>query len=204
MTTLNATPDQKPAGETPAGAQSATETATAAFDFDAWLQSQPEETRSGLAAHLNGLQTTLQKERDARKALEKAQKDAEKAKKDAETASLAEQQKWEPLAKQLQTRIGEHENTIAGLQEQATKAERYEKALKAQLDVARAGLPAHIIALLDKLDTADQLEYIAANAEALKVKPVSQIPPPPTPPANGDGKLPPAEQREKAFKIRSF
>lgn len=100
----------------------------------------------------------------------KAEKDREKEKEDADNARLVEQKKFEELSQKQSEKIVEYEKQLAELALVKETADRYEKALKAELDAQKKGLPAHILALLDKLDVADQLEYIAANAETLKVK----------------------------------
>lgn len=51
----------------------------------------------------------------------------------------------------------------AQFEEKAKSAERYQEALNKLLTTQRAGLPEGIIKLLDKLDPADQLEWIAEN-----------------------------------------
>ncbi len=64
-------------------------------------------------------------------------------------------------------------DSLTELTPKAQRAERLEAALAAQLEASRKDLPAHIIGLLDKLDTADQLEWIATNREALAQPAVS-------------------------------
>lgn len=62
---------------------------------------------------------------------------------------------------------------VEELSPKATQADRYEQALQAHLDAQRKGLPAHITALLDKLDAPDQLTWIAENRESLTAPAVS-------------------------------
>lgn len=130
--------------------------------------------------------------------LEQAQRTAEaKAQKDREAAeaeSLKEQSKFKELAEQREKQLAELEPVKA-------KAERYEAALKAHLEVERQNLPAHITALLDKSDPADQLEWIAANRDALikaegddKAKPPAQK----MPNARPNNGKPTAEDDQKA------
>lgn len=90
------------------------------------------------------------------KVQEKARKEAEKA----EAERLKKGQEWEQLAEQRQQRIDE-------LEPIKERAERYEAALKKRLATEREGLPKHIIALLDRLDPAEQLEWLADNHEAI-------------------------------------
>lgn len=117
--------------------------------------------------------------------LDRAQRTAEaKAQKDREATeaeALKEQSKFKELAEQREKQLAELEPVKA-------RAERYEAALKTHLDAERKSLPAHITGLLDKLDPADQLEWIAANREALGEpgeKPPAAKGTPPTPKPNG-------------------
>jgi colicin import membrane protein len=94
------------------------------------------------------------------KRLKKAEEDRQKAADKAAEDRAKEQGEWEKVARQ-------HETKAAELEPFKVKAERYEAALTAMLETQRKDLPAHITALLDKLDPAEQLEWIAANREAL-------------------------------------
>ncbi len=58
---------------------------------------------------------------------------------------------------------------VTELEPSAAQVQRYEAALKKHLDAARKDLPEHITALLDKLPVDEQLDWIAANQDALKV-----------------------------------
>jgi hypothetical protein len=93
----------------------------------------------------------------------KSEEAAAKAATEAEQKRLADQQEWQKLA---EARAQE----LAALEPVKAQAERYEAALKAQLEALRKPLPAHILTLLDALDPAAQLEYIAANQEQLVPK----------------------------------
>lgn len=79
----------------------------------------------------------------------------------ARQAALAEQGQHQQLAEERARRIAE-------LEPEAQAAARYRAALEAQLTASKKDLPPHITALLDKMDPADQLEYLAANADALR------------------------------------
>lgn len=85
---------------------------------------------------------------------------AEKARKVAEEQALKEQGQFKTLAEQ-------HAARVAELEPRAGQVERFEKALKAQVDELRKGLPAHLTTLLDKMDAVEQLEYLAANRAKL-------------------------------------
>lgn len=90
-----------------------------------------------------------------------AETKAQREREAAEAESLKEQSKFKELADQ-------REKQLADLEPFKDKAERYEAALKTHLDAERKSLPGHITALLDKLDVAEQLEWIAGNREAIE------------------------------------
>jgi hypothetical protein len=97
---------------------------------------------------------------------EETRKGEAKAKKEreaAEAAQLADQQKWQELA-------GKHEAKVKELEPLAERVAKLTTALEKLLVKEREGLPKHVTTLLDKLDPAEQLEYIAANREALGVR----------------------------------
>ena len=87
---------------------------------------------------------------------------AEKAKADED--ALKKQGDWQKLHEQEKARAD-------GLETFKTKAEKSEAALTKILTREREGLPKHIVTLLDKMDPAEQLEYIAENRDALTAKP---------------------------------
>jgi hypothetical protein len=89
-----------------------------------------------------------------------AETKAQREREAAEAEALKEQQKFKELAEQRERQLAEIEPFKA-------KAERYEAALTTMLETECKGLPAHITALLDKLDPAEQLEWIATNRDAL-------------------------------------
>lgn len=110
----------------------------------------------------------------------KSEAAAQKLKDESEAAALAEQQKWQELAQK-------HEKTIADLTAKLAESEalketfgNYETVVKKYLETERAGLPEHIVALLDKLDPVAQLEYISTNKDSLKPnrKPLPETPDP--------------------------
>jgi hypothetical protein len=69
---------------------------------------------------------------------------------------------------EMETEAEKYQREVEKYKPQAEKAERYEGALKTYLDQERDGLPPHITALLDRMDVADQLEWLSANKEHLK------------------------------------
>lgn len=98
----------------------------------------------------------------------RAEDSQRKAADDADAKRLAEQQEFKALADKHAARVTE-------LEPYQAKAERYETALKALLAEERKAVPDHLAPLLDRMDPADQLEYLAANRDKL------------VPPANGHG-----------------
>lgn len=171
----------------------------APLDFAAWLAAQPEDVKKLLDGHTAGLRSALDKEREAHKVLEKSQRDVEAAKKAAEEEALKQKQEWKTLAEQREAKLKELEPVPAQLEQLQGTVERYKKALESQLAESRKGLLPHLVALLDKLDPVEQLEYLAANQEALKKPPVGV---PPTPSPTGDGKLSDDERRKRSFRPR--
>ena len=90
----------------------------------------------------------------------KAKKEAELAAQAAEEARLAQEKEWQQLAEKRQARIQE-------LEPLSEDVDRYKGAVTSLLEQRRAGLPDHIITLLDKLDPVEQLQWIAENADKL-------------------------------------
>lgn len=108
-------------------------------------------------------------ERERKKSDDKAQK----AKEEAEAKALEEQQKFQELAEKRGTKVTELETSVTDLTtklETATaKAERFEAALNGLLEKQRKAVPEHLVALLDKLDPVEQLEWLASNTDKLTV-----------------------------------
>lgn len=111
--------------------------------------------------------------------------------KKAEEARLAEQQKWQELAERYK---GEAE----GLKPHQDKATRYETALTAILETERKGLAKHVLELLDNLDPAAQLEYIAKHRDTLR----PQSPPDINGASKGSGKTPLSDAEKREFAAR--
>lgn len=86
--------------------------------------------------------------------------DAEKGRRQAEEAALAEQGKWKEIAEA-------HAAEISRLSPAAARVSRLEAVLEKQLQAALVGIPDHIKPLLDKLDVAERLEYLAEHRAAL-------------------------------------
>jgi hypothetical protein len=129
------------------------------------------------------------------KEAEKKLADLDNATKAAETARLKEQGEYKTLAEKAAARVAELEPLAEAIQ-------RKDGVIKQFLDAERKGLPKHILALLDKLDPTDQLEYIAANRADLKPKGNG---PPETPKADGEhDKISDEERRKRAYQATSL
>lgn len=102
-------------------------------------------------------------EREQKKADQKAQK----AREDALAEQAAKNGEWQQLAEQRAARLTDMETQLATLEATTTKAQRYEQALGKQVETLRKDVPKHLLPLLDKLDVAEQLEWLAANREQL-------------------------------------
>jgi hypothetical protein len=98
----------------------------------------------------------------------KAQTAAEKARADAEAEAAKKNGEWQKLAEQREQELAALNQRIADLEPVTGKAERYEKALQSYLTEAKKAVPAHVLALLEKLPVDEQLAYIAANAANFK------------------------------------
>lgn len=96
--------------------------------------------------------------RDWKKEQEQAATERKKEADKAERERLKQQEEWQKLAEQ-------HEARVAELEPLAERVTRYEGVITALLEKQREGVPEFVQPLLDKLDPADQLEYIAANQE---------------------------------------
>lgn len=138
------------------------------IDFSEWLKSQAEDIQAAFGEYTAGLQSALKKERDDRKALEKAQKDAAELKAAEEKKRLEEQGQYKALAEEAARERDAHAARVKELEPLAETVKRQGEALKRFLDEERKGLPKHVLTLLDKLDPVDQLEYIAANRAELR------------------------------------
>lgn len=77
---------------------------------------------------------------------------------------LAEQAQWQTLAEQRAADLATAATERDALRQRSAT---YETALKAILETQRKGLPQHLLTLLDRLDPAEQLQYLATNATEL-------------------------------------
>lgn len=131
-----------------------------------------------------------------KRATESAERKAARERQEAEERAASEQGEFKKLADQRQARIAELEPFEA-------QATRYGAALTKLLDAQRKDLPGHITALLDKLDPAEQLEWIAANQEALKPAQAGTTAVPGTPRANGQAPTRDQLVKDKVDKLRA-
>jgi hypothetical protein len=94
----------------------------------------------------------------------KADSDAAKARREAEEAAAAEKGEYQKLAEQRAQRITALEAQVAEAGTVQQRADRLEAALTAHLTAQRKGIEDKgVLELLDKLDAADQLEWIAKH-----------------------------------------
>lgn len=142
---------------------------------------------------------------DARKeGRDKAAREAEDARRtaedEAEQKRLEEQKEFEKLANDRKAKLDALEAQVKTLAEQN---EKYVSAIKAKLEAERKGLPDHIMALLDKLDPVDQLEWLAGNAEAAKKPSGAQSPGTPTRPRKPSEPPDPGKlEKQERFGVR--
>ena len=100
----------------------------------------------------------------------KAQEMAQKAREQAEAEAAQRNGEWEKLAQQHAAKLAAIEPELEAIK---PKLERYEKALTSQLEAQRKALPKPILSLLDNLDPASQLEWLASNKEAIQASAVA-------------------------------
>ncbi len=134
----------------------------------------------------------------------KTEEATRKAAADAEAEAAKKNGEWQKVAEAKEREIAENAKKLAELDAISGKASKFETALQKQLENLRKDLPASITALLDKLDAAEQLEWLAANRESLTKKGPDGVPP--TPPPNGDGDSKATEEARKTFQrqLRSW
>lgn len=111
-------------------------------------------------------------EREQKKAEQKAQK----AREDVLAEMAAKNGEWQQLAEQRAAKIADLETQAATLDATTTKAQRYEQALAKQVEALRKDVPKHLAPLLDKLDVVEQLEWLAANRDAVAPKQPNGVP----------------------------
>lgn len=128
-------------------------------DDSAGTESQSNAGKTFTQAELeNIIKDRLKRQKDAIDAQKAKEKD------DADKAALADQQQFKALAEKHEARVKELEPVEA-------KATRYADVLGKYLTEQRKGLSAPVLKLLDKMDVAEQLEWIVENkAEITKAQ----------------------------------
>ncbi|PKN85438.1 MAG: hypothetical protein CVU46_11035 [Chloroflexi bacterium HGW-Chloroflexi-8] len=172
----------------------AKQTAASGTGNDPGKQTQQSDSNNGnppAAAITFATEAEFQKKVDEllKDRLERESKKSEEAKKKAAADAAADAAKqngeWEKVAKQREIELGDILKKVESFDSVQEQLKRYQDALTKNLETQRTGLPDPIIKLLDKLDVAEQLEWLAVNKEAVLKKSPDGVPP--TPPANGSG-----------------
>ena len=136
--------------------------------------------------------------------LDRAQKQADakaqRAREEAQAEAAAKNGEWQQLAEQRAAKIAELETQAAALDATTTKAQRYEQALSKQVEVLRKDVPKHLLPLLEKLDVVEQLEWLAANRDAIAPKQPNGVPATP----RAQGGMDAAAQAEARQQAASF
>lgn len=136
------------------------------------------------------------------RAKRKAESDQAKAREEAERAALAEQGKWKELAEKHATEAQEARTALEAAKAYKDTADRYKAALEARVAADKKDLPPAILALLEKSDVADQMEWLAANLASIKSSAVD-TPKVGTPPRNvgSKGQQPVAPVIERKYTL---
>jgi HD-GYP domain-containing protein (c-di-GMP phosphodiesterase class II) len=102
------------------------------------------------------------------RAKRKAETEQSKAREEAERKALAEQGEWKTLAEKHATEAQEARTALEAAKGYKDTADRYKAALEARVAADKKDLPESILALLNKSDVADQMEWLAANLASIK------------------------------------
>lgn len=90
-----------------------------------------------------------------------------RAKEEAEAEALKKNQEWQALADVNAKKADELAARVAQLEPVGEQVERYRSALERSLAAEKKDLPKHVLVLLEKLDPVEQIDYLAANRDAL-------------------------------------
>lgn len=105
---------------------------------------------------------------------------AEREKREAAAQALKDNQKFEELSKTQEAQLTEATATIATLTTErdglAERLKAADAAIGAILTTQKKDLPKHITALLERMTPAEQLSYLADNAEDIKRGATSAVP----------------------------
>lgn len=132
----------------------------------------------------------------------KTEKAAAAAKAKAEADALKEQGKFQELAEQQAKELAELAPLRDQLETEKAETERYKSIVTAMLESQRASLPAPIIALLDRLEPPDQLEWINANAAELTGKDGDTKLGIKASPKGDNGRIDDEEARRQTYRVR--
>ncbi len=117
------------------------------------------------AEYVKTLRAEAAKYRTELKSLKAADEHRQREAAMADEQRMKEQAKWQELAEKRQA---ERDALAAERESLVGKFDAYATAVTSILDNQKKGLPKHIVALLDKLDPVEQLQYIADNADELR------------------------------------
>lgn len=148
---------------------------------DAAAQAHPEITFATEAEFQKRVDDMLKERLERERA--KTEKAAQKAREEAQAEAAAANGEWQKLAEQRAAKVAELEQQVASLEAATATAGRYEAALRVQVDALRRDVPKHLLPLLDRLDVAEQLEWLAANRTETAKTQTAGVPP--TPRAQG-------------------
>jgi hypothetical protein len=134
----------------------------------------------------------------------KAEETAKKAAADAAAEAAKKNGEWQVLAEQREKELKETAEKMESFEKTQQLAKRYEESLKKNLEVQRTGLPDPITALLDKLDVAEQLEWLAANKATMLKKTPDGITPTPLPDGSNNNEQTKAAKEKFSRETRSY
>lgn len=160
----------------------------------------PEEKKFSQADVERIIKERLERER------KKAEQDRQKAEEDARAKALKEQGEFKQLAEEQALRLAKLEEQVKEVEALQEQVKRYSESLQKQLEEQKKSLPDAILALLEKQDPLEQLDWLAKHRESLTKSSASGIPP--TPRAGNSQTMTEAEreERRKRFgqQIRAF
>ena len=108
------------------------------------------------------------------------------------------QERLERYKRKMEAHYAEQTTQLEQLAEEAKALhevkDKYDASIKERLTEQRKGLPASVVALLDKLSPEEQEGWLKANGEALMSKPQPGMPEPPSPKSG----TPPSVEQERA------
>jgi hypothetical protein len=90
-----------------------------------------------------------------------------KARDESEAEALKKNQEWQTLAERNAAKASELQAKLGELEPLSDQVVRLSGALEKYLEAEKKELPKHVLVLLEKLDAVDQMEYLAANREAI-------------------------------------